>query len=292
MVIPHIIGGLGNQMFQYAAARALALRHGAALALETADFSGYALHQGFELDRVFTLDCPIATDADERRVLGWRYPQRVRRMLRRWPHLQLGQQRLAIEPHFQYWPGVRRLAPDCYMTGYWQSERYFLDVEAQIRADFAFRQVPGGLNAELAHAIGGVTAVSLHVRRGDYASNPATTAAHGLSSLDYYAAALRHVEEHVPGAHLFIFSDDIAWVRAHMTLNLPHTFVEHNTGAESYNDMRLMSLCRHHIIANSSFSWWGAWLNNRAGKIVVAPRAWFARPVDTSDLIPPQWVRL
>lgn len=139
----------------------------------------------------------------------------------------------------------------------------------------------------------GGTAVSLHVRRGDYVSDARTHAAHGLCSIDYYRAAVRYIIDRVEAPEFFVFSDDIAWARGNLDISHPCHYLDHNRGAESYNDMRLMSLCHHHIIANSSFSWWGAWLNPRDDKIVVAPARWFAsgnRRLD--DLFPPGWVTL
>ena len=162
----------------------------------------------------------------------------------------------------------------------------------QIRADFTFRLPLENKNAELAKQINQVNAVSLHVRRGDYVNNPKTTATHGLCSLDYYQASIRYVAERVQQPHFFIFSDDIDWVQSNLKIDFPCVYVQHNRGAESYNDMRLMSLCRHHIIANSSFSWWGAWLNPRSEKIVIAPRKWFANQTDVQDLFPAGWVTL
>ena len=137
--------------------------------------------------------------------------------------------------------------------------------------------------------------VSLHVRRGDYASNPKTTSTHGLCSLDYYRAAVTHVASKVENPEFFIFSDDIDWVRANLQLDFPHHFVAHNQGATSYNDMRLMSLCSHHVIANSSFSWWAAWLSGidkGNGGAVIAPRQWFAGAagrVGAANRFPSHW---
>ncbi len=279
-------------MFQYAAGRALALRNETALALDISGFESYGLHQGFELQRVFRGSFEVASGADIRRVLGWQSPAGIRRILARRPLARLFRTRLTVEPHFQYWPGIQNLPKDCYLSGYWQSERYFSDAAAQIRDDFTFRLPLEGMNAELAGQMSHAGSVSLHVRRGDYVSNPRTAATHGACSLDYYQAAIRHVAERVPQPRFFIFSDDIAWVRANLNIEFPCVHVQHNRGAESYNDMRLMSLCRHHIIANSSFSWWGAWLNQSMDKIVVAPQRWFARPTDVRDLFPPGWVTL
>lgn len=200
--------------------------------------------------------------------------------------------RLVVEPHFHYWPGIREVSHNAYLAGYWQSEKYFSDASETIRADFTFRQPLSEQNAEMAERIGQGMSVSLHVRRGDYASNPKTNTAHGLCSLEYYRAAVLHMAEHIERPEFFVFSDDIAWVKANLEIDFPCWYVDHNQGTESYNDMRLMSLCRHHIIANSSFSWWGAWLNRDPDKIVVAPRRWFANGKRSEDLLPASWVSL
>lgn len=200
--------------------------------------------------------------------------------------------RLVVEPYFHYWPGIREVSHNAYLAGYWQSEKYLSDVSETIRADFTFRHPLSEQNAELAGRIGQTMAVSLHVRRGDYVSDTKTNAAHGLCSLEYYRAAVLHIAKHVERPKFFVFSDDIAWVKTNLKIDYPCRYVDHNLGAESYNDMRLMSLCRHHIIANSSFSWWGAWLNPRADKLVIAPRKWFANESDTKDLLPIGWKTL
>jgi hypothetical protein len=176
--------------------------------------------------------------------------------------------------------------------GYWQSEKYFSEFSQQIRRDFSFCKPLSSDNEEFANEINHINAVSLHVRRGDFVNNPTTLATHGLCSLDYYRAAVQYISYRVNQPHFFIFSDDIAWTKENLEIVFPCHYVDHNQGAESHNDMRLMSLCQHHIIANSSFSWWGAWLNPSKEKIVIAPKRWFAKQIDTRDLLPPSWVVL
>ncbi|HLP97529.1 MAG TPA: alpha-1,2-fucosyltransferase [Sideroxyarcus sp.] len=292
MIISHIIGGLGNQMFQYAAARALSLRRGQPLYLDVSEFAGYDLHHGFELDRVFNCPAAIATRAEMAGVLGWQSFRRVRRAMARPSMARWRRDELIVEPCFQYWEGIDRAPQDCYLMGYWQSDRYFQDCADTIRAEFAFQSPLAGRNAQLARQMDDVNAVSLHVRRGDYANNPKAASTHGLCPPDYYREAVQLMAARIARPHLFIFSDDMVWVKENLKFELPCEFVEHNRGTESYNDMRLMSLCKHHIIANSSFSWWGAWLNPDPGKIVVAPQRWFAKQIDTRDLLPKDWVRL
>ena len=293
MIISKIIGGLGNQMFQYATGRAVSSRLSTPLHLDVSGFTGYKLHQGFELTRVFACDPELATAAEVRNLLGWRASAFAQRIL---PHIDarwIRRGNLVIEPHHHYWPEINTIRDNVYLSGYWQSERYFRDISETIRADFTFRQPLSEFNAELADEILHRNAVSVHVRRGDYVTDPKTNAVLGVCSLDYYRAAISHMSEHLESPEFFVFSDDISWVKENLQFGFPYTFVDHNRGQESYNDMRLMSLCSHHIIANSSFSWWGAWLNPRVEKIVIAPKKWFS---DTNrarrDLIPSDWLEI
>lgn len=292
MVISRIIGGLGNQMFQYAAGRALSLKRNTALALDITEFQGYALHQGFELSRVFSPSLQIASHGDVRKVLGWQGVPIVRTLLARKLFASLRAKQLILEPHFQYWPGFDGLNASCYLSGYWQSEKYFSDSIPQIRKDFTFRGLLNGQNLEHAAKIQTHNSVSLHVRRGDYVSNPKNSATYHACSIEYYSRAVRYIAERVGKPTIFIFSDDIKWVEQNLKLDFPCEYITNNSGSDSYNDMRLMSMCRHHVIANSSFSWWGAWLNPSAEKIVIAPRQWFSGRTDVRDLFPTNWVTL
>lgn len=279
-------------MFQYAVGRGLSLAYGVSMCLDAGDFSQHTIHQGFELERVFSLPVTLAAPDDVHRILGWQSSRLALRLLARPEARFLRSNRLIIEPHFQYFSGIKRVPSSCYLKGYWQSERYFSDVADAIRADFTFCLPMSYENRRIAEDIDAVNAVSLHVRRGDYLSNPYTSSVHGVCSLEYYALAIRYIVEKVPDPVFFVFSDDLNWVKDTLRIEYPCHFVDHNQGNESYNDMRLMSLCSHHVIANSSFSWWGAWLNQSDSKIVVAPAQWFAKPVDVTDLLPEGWVRI
>lgn len=292
VIISHIIGGLGNQMFQYAAGRAVSLEQNVPLRLDISGFASYRLHHGFELARIFNCAIDIATEKDIQGVAGYRAEGVFRKILVRPCGTMFRGRHFIVEPYFHYWPGIKSVPQECYLVGYWQSERYFRNIAPAIRSDFAFKTPLEGRNVELAGWIAQVNAVSLHVRRGDYVNNPVTNATHGVCSLDYYRDAVRYVSDRIEKPHFFIFSDDVAWVKEHLRVDFPHQYIDHNCGAESYNDMRLMSMCRHHIIANSSFSWWGAWLNPDMNKIVVAPKKWFADDRKTEDLFPQGWATL
>jgi hypothetical protein len=297
LVITRLIGGLGNQMFQYATGRALALRGGAALKLDVTGLAAAGAHtkRHYELDP-FSIYGGAASDADLARFGRSGKPrsprlERVLRLLRigrpdgAWPTYR--------EPHFHFDPAVRELRAPVYLDGYWQSERYFSDIAGVLRQEFTAKAPLDRENAALAEAIDSVNAVSLHVRRGDYVADPTTNRFHGICPPDYYQRAVDYITTRAGAAHLFVFSDDRQWSRANLRFAAPTTFVGANSPDYGYRDMQLMARCRHHIVANSSFSWWGAWLGSSPEKIVVAPKQWFrASDNDTRDLIPQPWVRL
>lgn len=288
-----IIGGLGNQMFQYAMGRALAERHGVKCRLDTRLFKGYCLHHGFELERVFEIDSPVATTDEIKNLIGWRSSRLGRRIIREKQLSFLKGRHFYVENGITFNEKVFSLPANCYLSGYWQSERYFKDYEFLIRGQFKFKLPLAGKNIEFAEKIANCIAVSLHVRRGDYVSNPRTNAAHGVCSVKYYEKAMRYIEERVKDPVYFVFSDDIDWVKENIMIYREHHFIDHNSGFDSFNDMHLMSLCKHHIIANSSFSWWGGWLNPNSEKIIIAPDKWFQIPDwDSSDHVPTKWIRL
>jgi hypothetical protein len=253
MIISKIIGGIGNQMFQYAAGRALSLERGQLLRLDVSGFVSYGLHQGFELQRVFDCQSVIAGESEVRSILGWQFSSGIRRLVARQSLTVFRGSGYIVEPHFHYWPKIKNVPQDCYLDGYWQSEKYFKDVSSVIRADFTFKTPLANRNAEIAEHIGQLNSVSLHIRRGDYAKDPNTYVTHGLCSLDYYREAVQYIADRIRHPYLFVFSDDIAWVKDNLKMDLPCQYIDHNHGTESYNDMRL-GLCRNHIIANSSLA--------------------------------------
>ena len=294
MIIVEVIGGLGNQMFQYALGRALSCQQGdARLMLDTSKFETYNLHNGFELSRIFTGEFKLASNRDINEVLGFRSIPIVRRLLSGNRFSQFRGSNFVVEPHFHYWPEIKNVTPDSYLVGYWQSEKYFKTVEDILRQDFTFKIPLSDRNELVLCDMRKQPSISLHIRRGDYVQNANTLATHGVCSLEYYRSAIGLILEKVNNPKFFIFSDDQNWVKENLKIDHPCSYVDHNKGGESYNDMRLMSLCDHHIIANSSFSWWGAWLNPSRSKIVISPNKWFASTRNlTVDLCPSDWIKL
>jgi len=292
MIILHLSGGLGNQMFQYAFGRATAKKLGVELKLELTDPT-LIIHNGFELERIFNIQASGATEADIKAVLGMYRYRLIGKAFKVFGVTKIFKSPAIEEPHFHFSPEMLAIPDSSHINGYWQSEKYFLEIEDEIRSDFAFKLPMSQQNADIAEVINQTNSVSLHVRRNDFANNSRINSTHGLCSLEYYQGAIRYIAGRVERPSFFIFSDDATWVKSNLKVDFPCEFVEHNQGRESYNDMRLMSLCQHHIIANSSFSWWGAWLNPNPTKLVVAPQAWFANPhIDTRDLIPANWMRV
>jgi hypothetical protein len=289
LVVTRLYGGLGNQFFQYAIGRALAARHGAQLKLDVSAYS-HLRSRSYELDRY-----PIAADIASEGVM---------RMIRSrdGPLLTLadpsrpaplGRFTRYEEPHFHYDPVVEALAPPVYLMGYWNSERYFGHIADLIRRELTPAEPLDAANHALLQEVGAVPSVSIHIRRGDYANDPDTLRYHGLCPPEYYRRAVEHVAAREGLARFFVFSDDPDWVRAHLRFGHPTTYVDLNPPERGYRDLQLIAGCRHHIIANSTFSWWGAWLNPSPGKIVVAPERWFDQgPGDTQDVVPRSWIRL
>ena len=203
-----------------------------------------------------------------------------------------------LEPqsnYFRFDPEVlrRRFSGSVSVRGFWQSEKYFKDVAETIRRDFTIKIPQAGRNKELAALIKSCESVSLHIRRGDYISNPHTKQYHGICDLSYYYLCIEQVGKKVERPHFILFSDDPEWVRENLKVQYPMVLVDHNTTEYAYEDLRLISQCKHHIIANSTFSWWGAWLNSDTDKMVFAPRRWFGtKEQNDADLIPENWMRI
>ena len=292
-VITRLNGGLGNQLFQYAAGFALAERLAVPLKMDLSVFATYPLRR-FELDK-FQISAAAATPED---IAGYVVnPRRWQRYAGRLAvNLGLGTNKIVFrENQYPYNRAFARIRRPMYLDGYWQSEKYFHGVATKLRGELTLIKPLGEASSNVLAKILACPAISLHIRRGDYVSNPAAAEVFRCCSLDYYAAAVDYLAAQVADPHFFVFSDDPQWARENLKIAYPVQFVEANGPDRGVEDMWLMKSCRHHIIANSSFSWWAAWLNDTPGKVVVAPWAWFLkekRNRDTGDLIPAQWLRL
>lgn len=287
MVIVKLIGGLGNQMFQYACARRIAHRHNVSLKIDVSGFEVYKLHKyslkHFNIIEEFAAQDEIARFKEPKGIA----PRLLMKLLPYHGHT------LVRERFFLFDPRLLKVSKNVYLDGYWQSERYFNDIKDIICNEFTAKHEPDVKNKEMIQNILGINAVSLHIRRGDYVSNLTTNQVHGVCSLEYYQQAVSIISQRVENPIFFVFSDDPEWVKQNLKIAYPIIFVDHNDADKNFEDLRLMSLCKHHIIANSSFSWWGAWLGNNLNKNIVAPKKWFSKEdVNTQDLIPERWIRI
>ncbi len=287
------MGGIGNQLFQYAAGRQVAERNNTALALHAPQLERnvenitprkYALG-------AFRITERIASDAEVRQLtLRDRMTGSVTRAL-----LKIGspeRRREFFEKSSRYDPAFEELGCNVYLSGYFQSEKYFHSIRDVLRSEVQLKHPMSGSAAEVAERIRNEpAAVSIHFRRGDYATNPAAAGHHGVLPPDYFRAAMAEISRCVQRPHFFVFSDEPDWAETHMN-GAAYTVVR-GKGKTDAEDMMLIAACRHHVISNSSFSWWGAWLSDNNGKIVIAPRKWFVKPgEDSSDIVPAGWLRV
>lgn len=293
MIFTTLKGGLGNQMFQYAAGKALATARQTELQIDlsfllanTQSSEGFVA-RAYEL-HLFPGIKERTTDIEKQ----WQ-PVLWRKLKHK---LGLFQPNIYHETAYSFNKDFFKVAIPVVLDGYWQSEKYFHSIESLIRKAFVFPEFAANdRNLEVMKLIYANNAVSVHVRRTDYLQKHASEF-HGVCSADYYERAIQKITELVENPFFVFFSDDPGWVEANLAVYAGRfTVVKGNSGEASWKDMFLMSNCSHHIIANSSFSWWGAWLNASKHKIVIAPEKWF-RTTDafynTGDLLPGSWLKL
>jgi hypothetical protein len=292
MIVAKIYGGLGNQMFQYAFSKSLAIQNKTDLYL---DLSWYSLdksstHRKFQLD-VFNTEFKIANS----KIISDSKPLLLSLLNAILVRLKLGRLQTSnyfVEDKFCYNSSVDKIGNVCYVNGYWQSHKYFHEIKEVIQSDFKLKKIfLNELNASYLENIINNNSVGIHIRRSDYTLNN-NKSIHGTLSIDYYMEAIRIMESKLNSPIFFIFSDDIGWARNKFKNLSNCKFV---SSSHDYLDLFLISQCKHNIIANSSFSWWGAWLNSNPEKIIIAPKKWFSCEnlnKQTNDLIPETWVRL
>jgi len=275
MIIIQLKGGLGNQMFQYAMGRRVAHANNTDLKLDISWFNNIGVNytpRKYSL-QPFNIIENFASINEIKALKRGRIHNLTKRILTK-----------------------ERFSNNVYLSGYWQNEKYFKDIEDIIRKEFTLKKPIRNKYIDL---INHTNSVSLHIRRGDYVINPEYRKTLGACPLSYYHKAIRNILNFVTHPHFFIFSDDIKWAKNNLKFKHPVTFVSNkeqyllkNTNTD-YEDLILMSKCKHNIIANSSFSWWGAWLNSNPDKIVIAPKKWFNDlSLTNKDLIPELWMKI
>lgn len=290
MNIVRINCGLGNQMFQYAFYRMLK-QIDKDTKMDISEFKYRKHHNGYELEDIFNITPSYATkkECDQLADVSKRLWDEIRRDLFKITKKTTGN--LINESDYgSYFHSSFLQKKNTYFIGYWQTWKYFHPISDIIREEFSFKKELDKENLVFKEKIRNTNSVSIHIRRGDYIKKSRLDNFGSICTLDYYKQAIEQIYSTAKDPHFFIFSDDIEWAKEN--IKLPNTnYININKGKDSYKDMQLISLCKHNIIANSSFSWWGAWLNSNSEKIVLTPDIWF-RDVDMPDIIPNDWIKL
>ena len=259
------MGGLGNQLFQYAYSRGLELS-GKKIVFDTSFFEGAKAKEDSARDfKLNNFNIETKAKFENKRDNVAFFINKIK----------------------------RRLGVD--VEEYYQSEKYFKKIEKSIRREFALKNPISEISSKWKEKIGVVeNSISVHIRRGDYVQNQNTNAFHGICDIEYYNEALKRVAEILNNKNIevFVFSDDINWTKENIKFPYPVHFVS-DQQIPDYEELILMSLCKHNIIANSTFSWWGAWLNKNQNKIVMAPKQWFVdKTTDELDILPSEWIKI
>jgi len=288
-VIVEVAGGLGNQMFQYALyLKLISLQYNCKLYYD----SSQHIHNGLELNRVFNLNLDFASKIEVDELLDVRQTvfEKIKRNLfgrnisRYWEH----------DKGYEFKPEILEQSKPVYLQGCWLSDRYFSDIEATIRKAFTFFNPLTGCNLEVQkQIISEVNPVSIHIRRGDYLQSSAHS---NINYESYLRNSICQICKKIETPTYYVFSDDMEYatsVLAPFKAKEVFSFIDWNKGLDSHFDMQLMSNCKHNIIANSTFSWWGAWLNNNKGKLVISPAKWFNEGrLNDHSIIPHSWITL
>jgi hypothetical protein len=295
MIVVKLMGGHSNQLFQYALGRSLSHRLGAKLYMDVDWFDNapqgdtrrfYEL-AGYNIQQNFISAKRLALVEKSDANLKTRVYKITKGLIKpRLLHYR--------EKSHAFDQAVLNLPDNVYLEGFWQNEKYFKDIRPILLKEIELVTPLKSKARGYLRQIKDTESLSLHVRRGDYITNPEAKRFHGLTPMEYYTAAVDLLQKRLPEEPLriFVFSNDLDWCKQNLKFKLPTTFVEGNqTGAE---DMRLMKHCKHNILANSSFSWWGAWLNQNTDKIVIAPKVWFLdkEAGGVTEIIPLEWIRL
>ena len=290
LIIVQLKGGLGNQLFQYAAGLSLAAHRDVPLKVDVSLLKSpdelIGTMRNFELQH---LQNPpeVATENEISCLKNQHFFRKYFDKLR--PSYQRS---VYNEKRFHFDENFFSAGKNIYLKGYRQSEKYFRNIEEKIRDNFQFKKELIEDVIEFGQQLSNQNSVSIHIRRGDY-KNSTVLKYHGIITPSYYQEAIDLIISKIENPAFLIFSDDMDWVQNNLNFPKHATFVSGKISHTHYQDFYLMSQCRHNIIANSSFSWWAAWLNDNPKKIVIAPKKWFGNaPNDTKDLIPESWIKI
>lgn len=280
-VIIRLSGGVGNQMFQWALGKMIEETTDMEVYFDKIDAKPYQLN-------IFKTEPKFIEDSSTRLKLDiiW-----ALRGILNWQSF-LGFT-LYSEKQFNFDRGINKIRRNSYINGFFQSELYFKSVEQKVRENLQFDAPLEGQNQSFASQLYSLNSIGVHILSDNYTRLGKYKKKYAKCSPEYYQNAVEHIAKINPNPTVIVFSDDINWAKQNIKFKYKTIFVSHNKGKKSYEDLRLMSLCTHNVISNSSFAWWGAWLNNNSQKIVVAPEKWFNDDkIIQSDVIPSSWIKL
>lgn len=293
MIIVRFMGGLGNQLFQYALGRRLSVERSSTVKFDP-KFFAVVKDRPYGLAN-FSTKVEFATDQEADEVKGKTYTGIQRRIFYKWQEqIPYFKRHYVREEVFGFDPNILKVGKVAYLEGYWQSEKYFAAIADQLREELKPAISLSPASAGWSENIQRVPeSVSVHIRRGDYVQPSDANQVTSVLQREYYLKAMQFFNQTLLAPVYFVFSDDIEWAME----NLPHSqnmhFVAQGPEIPDVEDLILMSCCRHHIIANSSFSWWGAWLSKDPTKLVIAPKIWFpGSAINTEDIYCKNWIRL
>lgn len=291
MIIFRMDGGLGNQLFQYAIGRKLAITYNTDLVLDVKTFKTYE-PRAFELDK-FNIRAETLIDHGGVRYTPVKMPLPLYKMMNPLignfilPYITESK-----KDYFKFNDKYLRTGKNAVIRGYFQTEKYFHDISSVLNTELTVKTNLSPHNEAVLQRITNSQSVSIHIRRGDYISNPDIYALTRDGNLDYYSKAIAFISNKISNPFFFLFTDDPAWVKQAMNGHQGYYEIISHNMENGYEDIRLMSCCKHNIIANSSFSWWGAWLNRNPDKIVIAPDKWNSDSDTTYDILPEHWIKI
>ena len=307
--------GLGNQMFQYAAGRALSLYKNVPFKIDISSYEGYSLRK-FELDTFFAISPCRATKEE---VSNYQITQPLKSAWNRLfpsdkmrfytcPYEETGIKRTILkvnellspahtkktylEPDYHFSEDFFRTPDDVFLIGFWMSWRYFKVFDKEIRQDFTIRPELVRHLIDIEKEIIKNNSVSIHIRRTDFTTQK-NSSLHGVIPIEFYNKAIDEISNKMPSPHFYVFSDDVTWAKENLHSSFPITFVSGDVTSTAVEDFYLMTVCKHNIIANSTFSWWAAYLNSNSGKMIIAPEKWYnTSPFNYKDVYPLSWLIL
>ena len=297
MIIVSLFGGIGNQMFQYACGKVVAKNLNAELKIDISHLTDRTprnnfTYRDYELG-VFNIKDEIATIEEVRQFIPdlWNSKEYIKQLYKL-KRLFNGKSLYLEKSKFTYNKDIELVKDNTFLYGYFQTERYFENHRSELLKSFMLNNQIDKINISLIDKIKSENAISIHIRRGDYLNSPFEL----LDIQGYYMKAIELIQDRVEKPSFYIFTNDYLWAEENFaSLNIKKIIVNINKNDQSFIDMILMSNCKHNICANSSFSWWGAWLNTNPEKIVIAPKRWFKNTdyvKSIFDLLPKSWLTI